>query len=83
MTVLCITWLTSNFLTPVACVALPSEGLQTETCQGHALLGGTKMNCVLAPFPVVGPSPVPSSLSTLTEVEKVKDVVFDVTTFNA
>ena len=86
MTVLRITWLTSNFLPPVACVALPSEGLQISTYQGHALLAGTKMNCVLAPFPVVGPLPVPSSLSTLTEVDKAKDLydpVHEVTTFNA
>ena len=86
MTVLRITWLTSNLPPPVACVALLSDGLEISTYQGHALLAGTKMNCVLAPFPVVGPSPVPSSLSTLTEVEKVKDLcdpVHDVTTFNA
>jgi hypothetical protein len=60
--------------------------LQISTFRGHALLEGTKMNCVLAPFLVVGPSPVPSSLSTLTEVEKVKDfydLVHEVTTFNA
>ena len=82
MTVICITWVTSNFLAPVASVASPGEELEISIFRGHVLLGGNKMNSVLAPFPVVGPSPVPSSQSTLTEVEKVKDIAFEMTPFD-
>ena len=44
--------------------------------RGHVMLEGNKINAVAAPFPVVGPSPVPSTQSTLTDVQKVPDSVY-------
>jgi hypothetical protein len=45
--------------------------------RGHVMLEGNKINAVAAPFPVVGPSPVPSTQSTLTEVQKVPDSAYE------
>jgi len=84
MTEICITWVTSKFLPPLASVAspcAPDVELEISIFRGHVLLMGKKMNSVHAPFPVVGPSPVPSSQSTLTEVEKVKDIASEMTPF--
>ena len=44
--------------------------------RGHVILEGTKINAVAAPFPVVGPSPAPSTQSALTDVQKVPDSVY-------